>query len=135
MRVCKGIKTGERNIRIEGDLATVTTYKKTTNQIQELPVMRSSIKFPPLASAIQSCLDRWSNTPTSSSTAGRYDIDYLNKAIRSLSVFDSSICLCAFDGGPLRIQGADNNLTILVMPQTAESIPSVPIWINDYAKS
>lgn len=135
MRACKGIKTGERNIKIDGNMATVTTYKKTTNQIQELPVMLSGVEFPhgKITKAIRDCIERWSVSPTTSDTAGRYDIDYINRAIKSLSVFDSSICLCAFDGGPLRIQGSDNNLTILVMPQTAEPIPEIPAWLKAYS--
>ena len=113
----------------------VTTYKKTTaNQVIEVPVMRSQVAFAPLSKAIKSCLDRWSNTPATSATAGRYGLNYINKAIKSLSSFDSSISLSAFDGGPLRIQGADNNLIILVMPQTAEPVPKVPYWLEKYAK-
>lgn len=136
MRVCKGIKTGERTIKIEGDMAQVTTYKKTTNQIQEVPIMRSGVEFPhkKLTQAIRDCLMRWSATPIISATAGRYDIDYINRAIKSLGIFESSICLSAFDGGPLRIQGESNNLTILVMPQTAEPIPAVPSWLCDFAE-
>ena len=134
MKATKGIKTGDRNIQINDDQAVVTTYKKTTaNQVIEVPVMRSTVAFAPLSKGIQNCLDRWSNTPTTSPTAGRYNLTYINKALRSLSVFDSSIALSAFDGGPLRIQGADNNLIILVMPQTAEPIPKIPYWLEKYA--
>ena len=134
MKATKGIKTGYRNIQINDDQAVVTTYKKTTaNQVIEVPVMRSTVAFAPLSKAIQNCLDRWSNTPATSPTAGRYNLTYINKALRSLSVFDSSIALSAFDGGPLRIQGADNNLIILVMPQTAEPIPKIPYWLEKYA--
>lgn len=94
MKATKGIKTGDRNIQINDDQAVVTTYKKTTaNQVIEVPVMRSTVAFAPLSKAIQNCLDRWSNTPTTSPTAGRYNLTYINKALRSLSVFDSSIAL------------------------------------------
>ena len=135
IKASKGIKTGDRNIQIDGEKAVVTTYKKTTaNQLVELPVMRSTVPFAPLAGAIKACLDRWSSTPKTSATAGRYGLTYINKAIRSLSTFDASISLSAFDGGPLRIQGADSNLIILVMPQTAEPVPEVPYWLENYAK-
>ena len=133
IKVSKGIKTGERNIKIEGDMAMVTTFKKTVNQQAEVPVMRSQVAFPPLANAIKNCLDLWKDIPHTSETAGRYDLNYISKALRSLSVFDSSISLSAFVGGPLRIQGASNNLIILVMPQTAEPIPDVPEWLSKYS--
>lgn len=133
-RATKGIKTGDRNIRIEDSMAVVTTYKKTTqNQVVEIPIVKSTIDFPDLSSAITDCLKRWSMTPETSETAGRYNISYINKAIKSLSVFDTSITFSAFDGGPLRIQGASDQIVILVMPQTAEKIPPVPWWVKDYA--
>ncbi len=133
-RATKFIKTGDRNIRIEDNTALVTTYKKTTaNQIQEFPILKSSVQFPPIAQALKDCINRWTVTPKLSETAGRYSSTYISKAIKSLSLIDSSITFSAFDGGPLRIQGSDNNLMILVFPQTADPIPPIPQWINKYA--
>lgn len=135
IRACKGIKSAERGIKIEGDVALVTTYRKTTSETKEIPVLKSSVSFPPLASAIQDCLNRWSMTPTVSNSSGRYNITYINNALKSLSVFNSSIVLSAFDGGPMRIQGADDNIVILVMPQTAEPIPPCPDWLQRFASN
>tara|TARA_X000001036_G_scaffold418741_1_gene437877 strand:- start:1660 stop:2271 length:612 start_codon:yes stop_codon:yes gene_type:complete len=135
LKVSRGIKTGERTIRIEDNQAVVTTFMKTTSKSQEVPILRSQTDFPPLAEKLQDCINRWSSTPSTSTTAGRYNSTYINKAIKSLSLFDASIVLSAFDGGPLRIQGDSNNLNILVMPQTAEPIPPVPDWLVTYASA
>lgn len=133
-RATKLIKTGERNIRIEEGTAVITTYKKTTNQIQELPILKSSIPFPKeFYPALKTCIDRWSLTPKLSETAGRYSSTYISKAVKALGSIDSSITFSAFDGGPLRIQGSDSNLMILIFPQTAAPIPHLPDWFGKYA--
>lgn len=131
---CKPIKTAEREIRITDNSALVTTYRKTTNEAKELSIQRSQVDFPDLAKAIRDCINRWTALPETSKTAGRYDQLYLQKAIKGLSAFDSSIVMSAFDGGPLRLETDDNNVIILVMPQEARPIPSLPDWICKYAQ-
>ncbi len=106
----------------------------TNNQIQELPILKSSIPFPKeFYPALKTCIDRWSLTPELSETAGRYSSTYISKAVKALGLIDSSITFSAFDGGPLRIQGSDSNLMILVFPQTAAPIPHLPDWFAQYA--
>lgn len=131
---CKPIKTAERELRITDNSALVTTYRKTTNEAKELSIQRSQVDFPDLAKAIRDCINRWTTLPETSKTAGRYDQLYLQKAIKGLSAFDSSIVMSAFDGGPLRLETDDNNVIVLVMPQEARPIPSLPDWICKYAQ-
>ena len=131
---CKPIKTAERELRITDNSALVTTYRKTTSEAKELSIQRSQIDFPDLAQAIRDCINRWKTLPETSKTAGRYDQLYLQKAIKGLSAFDSSIVMSAFDGGPLRLETDDNNVIILVMPQEAKPIPRLPDWICKYAQ-
>ena len=131
---CKPIKTAERELRITDNSALVTTYRKTTNEAKELSIQKSQVDFPDLAKAIRDCINRWTALPEISKTAGRYDQLYLQKAIKGLSAFDSSIVMSAFDGGPLRLETDDNNVIILVMPQEAKPIPRLPEWICKYAQ-
>lgn len=135
IKACRGIKTAERQLFIEGNNAVVTTFRKSTHEKKEIMVSRSISDFPPLASAVKACIDRWSSQPTVSATAGRYESRYIERALRGLSSADDSIILSAFDGGPLRIQTDTSDVVILVMPQTAEKIPSLPEWLKDYAES
>ena len=135
IRLCRGIKTADRELRVEGDNAVVTTYRKTTSEKKETRVSRSISEFPPLAKAINHCLQRWGNSPQVSATAGRYESRYVERALKGLSGLSESVVLSAFDGGPLRIQTDEGNIVVLVMPQSAEKIPSVPEWLSEYAMS
>lgn len=135
MKLCRGIKTADRELRIEGNNAMVTTYRKSTNERREVIINRSISDFPPLRLALASCLERWSNTPSVSATAGRYESRYVERAIKGLSTMSDSVILSAFDGGPLRVQTDKADVVILVMPQVKEKIPAVPEWLNDYAKA
>lgn len=135
MKYCRGIKTADRQLQIEGNNAMVTTFRKSTNEQRETVVNRSISDFPPLARAISSCLERWSKTPTVSATAGRYESAYVERALKGLSTTSDSVVLSAFDGGPLRVQTDKADVVILVMPQVAEKIPSIPEWLSEYASS
>ena len=135
IKSCRGIKTAERELRIEGDNALVTTFRKSTNEQRETVVNKSISDFPPLASAISACLERWSTTPSVSTTAGRYESWYLERALKGLSSTSDSVVMSAFDGGPLRVQTDKADVIILVMPQAKEDIPPVPEWLRDYASS
>lgn len=135
LKACAGIKTAERSIAIDGDSALVTTYYKTSsNKGKELPIHRSITPFPDLDSALAACVQRWGATPALSSTAGRYRVTYLERAIKAAGLLADSLVLSAFDGGPLRLQGETIELIILVMPQTAEPIPALPDWIQDFSQ-
>lgn len=135
IKFCRGIKTAERQLRIEGNNALVSTFRKSTTEKRETIVNESISDFPPLSGAISSCLSKWSDTPTVSSTAGRYESIYIERALKGLAPTSDSVVLSAFDGGPLRIQTDKANIVVLVMPQLKEKIPSVPEWLSDYAAS
>lgn len=133
---CAGIKTAEREIAIDGTTARVTTYRKTAgNETKEFLVLRSSAGFPPIQDALSACVERWSATPTSSATAGRYATTYLTKALKAAGLHNDSIVMSAFDGGPLRLHSETLDMLILVMPQTAEPIPTLPDWICSFARN
>ena len=135
IKCCRGIKTADRQLYLEGNNAVVTTFRKSTNEKREFIVNKSISDFPPLASAVKACVDRWSTQPEVSATAGRYESRYIERALKGLSTTDESVILSAFDGGPLRIQADQGHLVILVMPQTAEKIPFLPQWLKEYAHS
>ena len=135
MKFCRGIKTADRELSIDGNNAMVTTFRKTTSERREAIINKSISEFPPLAKAICSCLDRWSPAPSVSTTAGRYESTYVERALKGLSSTSESVVLSAFDGGPLRIQTDKADVVVLVMPQVAEKIPPVPEWLSDYAAS
>ncbi len=135
IKLCRGIKTAERQLRIEGNNALISTFRESTTEKRETIVNESISDFPPLSGAISSCLSKWSDTPTVSSTAGRYESVYIERALKGLATTSDSVVLSAFDGGPLRIQTDKANIVVLVMPQLKEKIPSVPEWLSDYAAS
>lgn len=136
LAACSGIKSAERDIRIEGNAAVVTTYRKVAaNEAKEFPIHRAMTPFPPLAEALAACVERWGATPTLSATAGRYSSAMLERAIKAASHLNDSIVISAFDGGPLRLQGDKLELCILLMPQTAEPLPGIPEWILKFAGS
>jgi hypothetical protein len=135
LKASAGIKTAERGIQIDGEKAVVTTYyKSSSNKGKEFTVHRSEQAIPGFDSAIKACLDRWGVTPQLSETAGRYRVDYLERAIKAAGLLAESIVISAFDGGPLRLQGESIELMILVMPQTAVPIPALPDWIQEIGR-
>ena len=68
-----------------------------------------------------------------SATAGRYNISYIQRAIKGLSTLNASVILSSFNGGPMRIEEGSGDIVVLVMPQTAEPIPPIPQWLRNYA--
>lgn len=136
IKACKGIKTAERLVSLEGGLARVTTYRKTTSgETKEVPYTTTSTPFPPLPSIMGACLSRWGQVPALTATSGRYDSTYLERAIKSLADANQSLVMSCFDGGPLRLQSQDSSILVLVMPQSAEPIPPQPPWLSSYATS
>lgn len=134
LKYAKGIKTAERELRIDGSTGFVTTYRKSSsNDVREIPIARSNTQPPPLSRIMQSCIDTWGQAPILSETAGRYSSAYIDKAVRVLSNRESSLVFSAFDGGPLRIQSDNGNLIVLIMPQTAVPVPPLPAWLATYA--
>lgn len=134
LAACSGLKSAERDIRIEGSAAFVTTYRKVAaNETREFAIHRAMTPFPPLSDALAACVARWGATPELSATAGRYSAALLEKAIKAAGHLNDSIVISAFDGGPLRLQGDKLELCILLMPQTAEAIPAIPEWILKFA--
>lgn len=130
---CNGIKTAEREVTIEGDMAVVTTYHKEHSTSKEIPVSRSTQPFPDLSGVIRQALRFWGESPEVSSTAGRYDLPLLHKAVRAMTASANSIVISGYQGGPLRIQREDTEIVVLLMPQTAQEIPPAPAWLADFA--
>jgi hypothetical protein len=134
LRACSGIKSAERDVAITEDTATVTTYRKNGNhEVKSFPISQASTPFPPLDQAVAICIRRWGAAPATSATAGRYDSLYLEQALKTVSHLCESMVISGFDGGPLRLQSEALDLMILIMPQTAEPIPPLPDWIQQFA--
>lgn len=136
LKACAALKTAKREVLIEGDTATVITYRKTTaDERRVIPVINASTPFPPIGPALVASIERWGATPQLSATAGRYETAFLEKAIKTVGVCAPSLVLSCFDGGPLRLQSETIDICVLVMPQAAEPIPAVPTWIQEFAAS
>jgi hypothetical protein len=136
LNACKGLKTADREIVIDGETALVTTFRKSTsNEVKEFPVTTSQVAPPPLALIMRHCIATWGATPELSRTAGRYATDYVNKAVKVLGSRDRSLVFSSFDGGPLRIQTDSGRIVVLVMPQKALPIPPLPPWMSEFAGS
>lgn len=136
LKACAGIKTAQRDVVIENESATVTTYYKTSAKRGDAIAIKHSLTpFPPIDGALADLVQRWGQTPAKSDTAGRYQVAYLERAIKAAGYLADSTLLCAFDGGPLRIQGESIELLILVMPQTAQPIPELPDWLQVFGAS
>lgn len=138
IKACRGIKTAERDIRIEGDTldgltARVTTYYKAHSTFKDFTVQAATGKFPPYRQIVTTILKRWGATPETSTTAGRYDLGLLTKAVRAMVDDTDSIVISGYDGGPLRLQREDLHVVLLLMPQTAAPIPTVPDWLHAYS--
>jgi hypothetical protein len=131
---CKGIKSAQRELTIDGDLAAVTTYYKEHSKSQEFPVVACS-EQPCLRQALANMLALWGQTPELSTTAGRYDLKLLTKAVKAITEESDNLVISGYNGGPLRLQSEQLRCVVLLMPQTAEPIPPVPPWLVDYAVS
>lgn len=133
LKAAKPIKSADRFLVLSQATVTVTTrYAKSPDKSIELALTDSSKTFPALRLVFQQCLQRWSACPELSSTVGRYDSDLLLHAIKAAGG-SSSLVISAYDGGPLRLQSESLEAVILVMPQTATPIPTVPEWLLTYA--
>jgi hypothetical protein len=121
-------------VSIDGDLAVVTTFFKSHSVTKEFPVTYSSCPPPPFEDVIARAIEYWKATPELSRTAGRYDLGLLLKALKALGTEDDSVVLSAWQGGPLRLQRQDVQAVIMLMPQEAQPLPSVPAWLEDFAK-
>jgi len=134
IKSCRGIKTATRTLVVDGSLGKITTYRKNSSETKELPVNESTSDFPNLPGAIKECLEYWESKKDQTASAGRYSSSYLQRAIKGLTSLNSSVTLHSYTGGPLRIQEASGDITILCMPQTAEPIPEVPEWLKKYSQ-
>jgi hypothetical protein len=130
----KGIKSAQRELIIEDELATVTTYYKEHSKSQQFPVCACN-EQPPLREAIAEVLRVWGEEPELSTTAGRYDLGLLTKAVRTISEESDQLVISGYHGGPLRLQSDALGCLVLIMPQVAQPIPPVPPWLADYADS
>ena len=133
VKACRGIKTAQREIQITDSSAVVTTFRKTTSEAKELTIHHTQQRLPRLPEVIAQAVSYWSATPELTTTAGRYDIQLLSKAVRAMADETDSIVISAFQGGPLRLQREDTGVVVLLMPQAAEAIPPMPPWLLDYA--
>jgi len=132
-KACHPLKTAKRILEIHGDRGVVITERKGKDQRAEVTIHRGAGEFPPLAEVMQRVCSVWAKDPGKSETAGRYDLAYLGKVIKSIEARQTSVVLSAFDGGPLRAQADDGSICALVMPQTKEPIPGLPQFLADYA--
>lgn len=140
LKACRGIKTAERDIRIDGDdpsslSARVTTYHKAHSTYKDYSLRCSDAPLPPYRLAIAEALRRWSATPEASSTAGRYDTSLLLSAIKAMVDDSDSLVISGYDGGPLRLQREDLQIVVVLMAQTKVPIPAVPDWLDVYANA
>lgn len=133
VRACNGIKSAERDVLIDGSTATVTTYRKEPpHAVRQFTVRRTDHLPPSLDRPIAGLLERWGSTPTTSGTAGRYALPYLERAIKATGHLADSVVLSSFDGGPLRLQCESLDIVVLVLPMVAEPIPPLPGWLQSY---
>jgi hypothetical protein len=130
---CNGIKTAARELTIEDTVARVTTYYKDHSNSAEFVATRLQ-HAAPLRHAIAGVIGLWRETPELSTTAGRYDIDLLTKACRSIAKEGDSVVISGYDGGPLRLQSERLNCVVLLMPQTAQPLPPLPPWLADFGQ-
>lgn len=133
LKAARGLKTAERDIYIDGATGVVTTYRKEHSTSVEVPVVRSSVPFPPVRKVLLAVLEAWGSTPELSTTAGRYDADILLKILKAAGN-TPALVISGYDGGPLRIQREDCQMLILAMPQEAVPIPPLPDWAHTYAQ-
>lgn len=133
LKAARALKAGNRYITLDQATATVTTQYSGSSKSSLHAVTDSSKDFPPLRAVLRECVARWSSTPGTSVTAGRYDSELLLHAIKAAGG-SQSLVLSAFDGGPLRLQSETLQAVILVMPQTAEPIPPIPDWLLAYVQ-
>lgn len=135
IKAARGIKTAEREVTIDGPTALVTTYYKDHSTSKEFPVTLSSVPFPPMRAVIDQAIAYWGETPEVTTTAGRYDLQLLDKAIRAMADDSSSLVIAGYQGGPLRLQREDLHAVVLIMPQTAQPVPAAPPWLATYASA
>lgn len=140
LKAARGIKTAERDVRIEGDdpaalKARVTTYYKEHATFLDFQVRASSEPLDSYRAAVDAALQRWGRLPELSSNAGRYDIKLLLAAIKAMVDDTDSLVISGYDGGPLRLQREDAEIVVLLMPQAAQPIPSAPDWLSLYAQA
>lgn len=134
VKAAKGIKTAERELHIQDNLATVTTFQKEARPSVQFVVAKASAPFPPVHSIVSKAIEYWGESPALVETAGRYNLTYLLSAIKAMGGTDS-IVMAPYPHGPLRLQRQDLSAVVLLMPQQAEPIPPVPSWLSDYASS
>lgn len=133
IKAARGIKTAEREVTIDGGAALVTTYYKDHSTSKEFPAHFSSVAFPPMRAVVDQAIAYWGETPELTTTAGRYDLALLDKAVRAMADDAGSIVLSGYQGGPLRLQREDLQAVVLLMPQAAKPLPTVPPWLASYA--
>ena len=129
---CRGIKTADRELRIQDGLGMVTTYRKSSSEVKETPVQFSAVPFPELGPVIQTIVKYWKEQTPLSSTCGSYDSSYVAKALKCLGGQGESVCISSFDGGPMRLQLPGEQQVVLVMPQEKIPVPALPEWLQLY---
>ena len=135
IKLCRGIKTADRELRISDGLGKVTTFRKSSNEVKETPVQFSSVAFPELGPVVQTIVSYWNSQPPMTTTCGSYDSGYVAKALRCLGGQSDSVCISSFDGGPMRLQLPGEQQVILVMPQEKIPVPDLPEWLQLYGST
>lgn len=131
----RGIKTAERELTINGSIATVTEYKSKVSSAQEFSIARTSTPLPPIPAVIRKAVKLWGEAPELVETTGRYSLPLLTSAVKSMVDRAASVSMYIYPDGPMRLQRDDMSVVVLLMPQTAVEVPPLPRWLLDYGDS
>lgn len=130
----RGIKTAERELVIDGSVATITEYKSKTSSSQEFLITRTSTPLPPMRAVINKTVELWGEAPEVAAATGRYSLPLLLSAIKAMADRATSISMYIYPDGPMRLQREDMSVVVLLMPQTATPIPVLPGWLLSYGE-
>lgn len=143
--LCKGIKSAERSVRIDGETAVVSTYTKSTTSQRETPVAYSTL---PCLSARDCCAIatrvKWCPPGGAAGLLGRYDIALVRDMVRILEDQGDPVILSIGQGSPenegadrpLRVFSESLNAMAIVMPQKRRDTPYPPMpeWLSQVAR-
>jgi hypothetical protein len=145
MAACRGIKTAERRVMINGEHAVISSYGKTTTSQKEVPVGYSQLEC---LCARDACLmiarRRAAGDGPPARLLGRFDVALVRSAIKVLEEHGDPVILSIGHGAradgadaPLRIYSESLDAVVVVMPQKKEGepYPQMPDWIVRVAQS
>jgi hypothetical protein len=142
LSACRGIKTAERSLRLDGPVAVVSTYTKSTTSHKEMPVAYSTLTALSARdialSAVASQIEKPGPTH---GLFGRFDIALVRDAVRILEEHGEPVLLsigrgsAARDGEdrPLRLFSESLNAMVIIMPMKKKDVPypPPPAWLGE----